>query len=69
VDARKHALRTGGDLLLAAPQRQVLRVLSLTGLIDVFSVHASVEEATICARLSRPASARPVRVSRPVVVT
>jgi anti-sigma B factor antagonist len=42
---RKHARQAGGDLLLAAPQQPVLRVLAVTGLIDDFSVHASVEEA------------------------
>jgi anti-sigma B factor antagonist len=42
---RKQARHAGGDLLLAAPQGQVLRLLSLTRLIDVFSVHASVDEA------------------------
>jgi anti-sigma B factor antagonist len=30
--ARKHARQAGGDLLLAAPQRQVLRILALTRL-------------------------------------
>jgi hypothetical protein len=35
----------GGDLLLAAPRGPVLRVLAITRLVDVFSVHASVEEA------------------------
>ncbi len=45
VRARKHARDGGGDLLLAAATQQVLRVLTLTRLIDVFSVHASVEEA------------------------
>ena len=33
---RKLARHAGGDLLLAAPQHQVLRVLTLTRLIDVF---------------------------------
>jgi anti-sigma B factor antagonist len=45
VRVRRQARHAGGDLLLAAPQRQVLRLLSLTRLIDVFSVHASVDEA------------------------
>jgi anti-sigma B factor antagonist len=44
VRAREHVRRAGGDLLLAAPQ-QVLRVLALTRLIEVFPVHARVEEA------------------------
>jgi anti-sigma B factor antagonist len=33
---RKHARRAGGDLLLAAPQQQVLRVLTVTRLVDAF---------------------------------
>jgi anti-sigma B factor antagonist len=45
VLVRKQARRAGGDLLLAAPQDQVLRVLSVTGLAGVFSVHPSVDEA------------------------
>ena len=47
---RRHARHAGGDLLLAAPRQQVLRVLTLTRLIDVFPVHASVEEAASSAR-------------------
>lgn len=42
---RRQARHAGGELLLAAPQQQVLRVLTLTRLIDVFPVHASVAEA------------------------
>jgi anti-anti-sigma factor len=42
---RRQARRAGGDLLLAAPQQQVLKVLAITRLADTFSVHASVEEA------------------------
>src|SRR5512140_224962 len=42
---RKQARHAGGDLLLAAPRQQVLRVLTLTRLIDAFPVHACVEEA------------------------
>ena len=56
---RKLARHAGGDLLLAAPQQQVLRVLVLTRLIEVFSVHASVSEAAGNGRSSRPAAARP----------
>ena len=50
---RAQARQAGGDLLLAAPRGPVRRVLALTGLIDVFSVYASVEDA--------------VRIARPVV--
>jgi anti-sigma B factor antagonist len=42
---RKHARLAGGDLVLAAQQEQVLRVLTLTRLIEVFLVHPSVDEA------------------------
>src|ERR1700728_1474566 len=42
---RKQARRAGGDVLLAAPQHQVLRGLALTRMLEVFCVHASVAEA------------------------
>jgi anti-sigma B factor antagonist len=45
VHGRKHARVAGGELLLAAPQPEVLRVLVLTHLIDVFRVCADVGEA------------------------
>jgi anti-sigma B factor antagonist len=47
---RAQARQAGGDLLLAAPRGLVRRILALTGLIDVFSVHASVEDAVRIAR-------------------
>ncbi len=42
---RAQARQAGGDLLLAAPLRPVRRLLDLTGLIGVFSVHASLDQA------------------------
>jgi hypothetical protein len=45
VRARHHARRVGCDALLAAPQQQVLRMLSITRINDVFAVHACVDEA------------------------
>lgn len=45
VLARKRARQAGGDLLLAAPQAQVLRVLAAARLAGVFDVHASVGQA------------------------
>ena len=42
---RKWSRQSGGDLLLAAPQQAVRQILVATGLIDVFSVYPSVEEA------------------------
>ena len=56
VLARVQTRRAGGDLLLAAPQDQVLRVLAVIHLADVFSVHASVEEAAGSAACSRRAA-------------
>jgi anti-sigma B factor antagonist len=59
VRARKHARHVGGDLLLAAPQEQVLRILAVTRLTDVFSVHGCVEDAAGFPGRS-PAAAAPV---------
>ena len=50
---RRHARQAGGDLLLAAPQQRVLRVVAITRLAGEFSVHASVEEAAGSAGRSR----------------
>jgi anti-sigma B factor antagonist len=66
---RKHARHAGGDLLLAAPQQQVLRVLTLTRLIDVFPVYASVDEAASSAGRHRQATARAARRPAPIAVT
>jgi anti-anti-sigma factor len=64
---------SGGDLTLAAPQQQVGRVLEVTGLIDVFPVYGSVEEAASSptptqpsspATLQRPCPARAIRCRR-----
>jgi anti-sigma B factor antagonist len=51
---RAQARQAGGDLLLASPRGPVQRILTLTGLIGVFSVHASVEQAVQAAEGSRP---------------
>jgi anti-sigma B factor antagonist len=42
---RAQARAAGGDLLLAAPHGLVRRILTLTGLDSVFSVHNSPDEA------------------------
>lgn len=57
VSARKHARRAGGDLLLAAPQQRVLEVLAVSRLLNLFSVHPSVEEAVCSAGFSRQVAA------------
>lgn len=54
---RKHARHAGGDLVLAAPQQQVLRVLTLTRLVEVLHVHCSVAEAAGSAGRSQPPAA------------
>ena len=70
---RRRARQAGGDLLLAAPQQRVLRVVAITRLAGEFSVHASVEEAAGSAGRSRreavPVPWRPskIRWPRPAV--
>jgi anti-sigma B factor antagonist len=64
--ARKHAQLAGGDLVLAAAQRQVLRVLAVTRLTEMFSVHACVEDAA--GSLGRSATAAPSASASPVFV-
>jgi anti-sigma B factor antagonist len=68
---RKWTRSSGGDLALAAPQPAVRRVLEASGLIDVFSVYRSVDQAASGARhvqppappASAPAVPPPVQVS------
>ena len=55
----------GGDLTLAAPQPQVRKILVVTGLIDVFAVHPSVEAAAGGARPAHPLPAAAWRPSAP----
>ena len=43
-------------MALAAPHQQIRRVLSVTGLIDVFSVYPSVEQAASGTRPAQPVS-------------
>ena len=50
---RKWTRQNGGDLLLADPRQPVLQILQATGLIHVFSVHPSVEEAANSIRQAR----------------
>lgn len=56
---RKWTRRNGGDLPLAAPQPPVRQVLEATGLIDVFSVYRSVDEASGGARGAQPPASAP----------
>ena len=51
---RGYARDAGGDLLLAAPQGPVRRVLAIIWEADGFAVHASVAEAAARAQPLRP---------------
>jgi anti-anti-sigma factor len=62
--ACRQARRAGGERLLAGPQDQVLRFLTVSGLADVFSVRARVEDAAPDAGRSRQAPA-PAPQSQP----
>lgn len=65
---RKWTRQSGGDLPLAAPQQPVRQVLEATGLIDVFSVHPSVEEAANSLRQAQAwSSAAPQRLRAAMV--
>lgn len=46
--ARTRARAAGGDLVLAAPRRQVLRLLTLTGHSDVLATHNSAASSVAC---------------------
>jgi anti-sigma B factor antagonist len=63
---RRHARTAGGNLLLAAPQRRVRRVLAILWQTDGFAVYASVADAAASAEASRQAVA-PVRGLRALV--
>jgi anti-sigma B factor antagonist len=45
VSGLKRFREGGGDLLLVVVQPQIMKVLEITGLTTVFSVHTSVDEA------------------------
>ena len=71
---RKWTRQSGGDLPLAAPQQPVRRILEAAGLIDVFSVYPSVEEAANSLRQAQawspaaPQRLRAAPVTRPAAV-
>ena len=68
VRVRAQARQAGGDLLLAAPRGPVRRLLDLTGLTGVFSVHASVDEAVRTTADAPPRGNRRVTgTARPVM--
>lgn len=63
---RRRARNAGGDMLLAAPQRLVRRVLAIIWESDGFAVQASVAEAAASAGASRqavvPIRRQPIRM-------
>jgi anti-sigma B factor antagonist len=46
ISGLKRCREAGGDLTLVAPREPVRKVLSITGLDRVFSIHDSVDRAT-----------------------
>ena len=63
---RKWTRQSGGNLCLAAPRQPVRQILEATGLIDVFSVYPSVEEAANSTRQApawSPAAPRRLRAA------
>jgi anti-anti-sigma factor len=66
---RKWTRRNGGDLPLVAPQQPVRQILQATGLIDVFSVYPSVEEAAKAMRAAQPRSPAVPQQLRAAMVT
>jgi anti-sigma B factor antagonist len=46
ITGLKRCRSAGGDLVLVTAQANVLKVLEITGLNDVFKVHDTVEDAT-----------------------
>ena len=73
VRVLKWTRQSGGDVLLAAPQQHVRRLLRLTGLNGVFSVYSTVEQAASGAKLAQPVSAgapwRPMPSRLPVLAS
>jgi anti-sigma B factor antagonist len=57
----KHAREAGGDLTLAAPQELARRMLTITGLISIFSVYPSVGQAARAAEETAAPGATPGR--------
>jgi anti-anti-sigma factor len=66
--AREHAGAAGGELLLAAPQRQALLVLTAMRLADVLPVHACVEDVARIAERSRAAALVTARAALAAVI-
>ena len=66
---RKWTRQSGGDLRVAALQPPVRRILEVTGLIDVFSVYPSVDEAASSVRHAQTWSPTVPQQPRSAMVT
>lgn len=66
---RKWVRRSGGDLPLAAPQQPVRQILEATGLMSVFSVYPSVEQAANSTRQAQAWSPAAPQRLRAAMVT
>ncbi len=65
---REHLRAAGGELLLAALQRQALLVLTAARLAGVLPVHARMEDAARIAEQSRAAAPVTARPALPAVI-
>src|ERR1700685_3397556 len=65
---RNGTRQSGGALPLSAPQQPVRQILEATGLIDVFSVYPSVEEAANSLKQAQSRSPTPQRLSAAMVI-
>ena len=63
---RTQARRAGGDLVLAAPQRKVTRVLAIIHMNERFSVYATVKQAGRFRERAAPVPRHPREARRPV---
>lgn len=63
------ARESGGDVLLAAPQQHVRRLLRLVGLDGVFSVYPSVKQAASGAKLAQSVAAVPMPSRLPALAS
>jgi len=66
--AREHPPAAGGELLLAAPQREALLVLTAARLAGVLPAHACPEDAARIAEQSRAAAPVTARPALPAVI-
>jgi len=47
IGANKRAQESGGEVRLVTQEGQILRLLSITGLLDIFRVYPSIEDALL----------------------